>query len=104
MVARRSKKSDTEFIPTPDRQMEMPSGFCMTGHHHDCKYIFISGKCGCDCHTQTPKTQIVREKVTFTGNTIINDTTIDVSNIEITNDELIIIEDPRPWIKKQEEE
>jgi hypothetical protein len=95
VVARRSKKSDTEFIPTPDRQMEMPSGFCMTGHHHDCKYTFISGKCGCDCHTQTPKTQIVREEVAF-----IADSTIDDTIIDVTNEELIVIEDPRPWIKK----
>ncbi len=95
MVARRSKKSDTEFIPTPDRQMEMPSGFCMTGHHHDCKYIFISGKCGCECHTQTQKTQIVREEVAF-----IADSTIDDTIIDVTNEELIIIEDPRPWRNK----
>ena len=78
---RKKKESATDFIPTPDRQMEIPSGFCITGHHDDCKYIFIAGKCGCDCHTQIPKTQIVREE------------------IEIEED-LIIVEDPRPWRNK----
>lgn len=94
MVTKRSKKSDTDFIPTPDIQSEIPSGFCMTGHHDNCKYVFIYGKCGCDCHTQTQKTQNVREEVVFVVDSIIDDTDIDV-----TNEELIIIEDPRPWIK-----
>ena len=92
---RKKKESATDFIPTPDKQSEMPSGFCMTGHHDNCKYVFIFGKCGCDCHTQTPKTQIVREEVAF-----IADSTIDDTITDVTNEELIIIEDPRPWIKK----
>ena len=96
MVAKRSKKSDTDFIPTPDKQSDMPSGFCMTGHHDNCKYVFIYGKCGCVCHTQ--KTQIIREEVAF-----IADSTIDDTIINVTNEELIVIEDPRPWIKQQEE-
>ena len=78
---RKKKESATDFIPTPDRQSEMPSGFCMTGHHNDCKYVFIFGKCGCDCHTQAPETQIVREEIE-------------------TEEDLIIIEDPRPWRNK----
>lgn len=78
---RKKKESATDFIPTPDRQSEIPSGFCMTGHHDNCKYVFIFGKCGCECHTQTPKTQIVREEIE-------------------TEEDLIIIEDPRPWRNK----
>ena len=36
--------------PTPDRQLEHPSGWCMTGYHKECKYQFDHGKCGCSCH------------------------------------------------------
>ena len=78
---RKKKESATDFIPTPDKQSEMPSGFCMTGHHDNCKYVFIFGKCGCECHTQTSETQIVIEEVE-------------------TEEDLIIIEDPRPWRNK----
>ena len=42
---RKKKESATDFIPTPDKQSEIPSGFCMTGHHDKCKYVFIYGKC-----------------------------------------------------------
>jgi len=98
------RKKDEGFIATPDRQLVSSSGFCMTSHHHQCKYVFLSGKCGCDCHldpnfesvikedvqvtveipeevvevVQTQKTQIVREEVAFIANS----------------------DDPRPWRKK----
>ena len=37
-------------IPTPEKQLKYPSGFCMTGHHENCKHQFDHGKCGCTCH------------------------------------------------------
>ena len=48
--------------PTPDKQMEHGSGWCITGYHDGCRYQFNHGKCGCECHTQTPKTQIAPVK------------------------------------------
>jgi hypothetical protein len=60
---------------TPEIQLEHPSGWCMSNYHDGCKYQFNHGKCGCKCHTQTPKTQVVREEVAFIAD----------SN------------DPRPW-------
>jgi hypothetical protein len=47
----RKKKDDT--IDWPDNshvQLVTPSGWCITGHHDDCQYVFRSGKCGCNCH------------------------------------------------------
>lgn len=65
MVRRRNKKMDDylNYPYTPDRQLETPSGWCMTNHHNGCKHQFDSGKCGCKCHLQTQKTQPVREEV-----------------------------------------
>jgi hypothetical protein len=55
MARRRTKKDDaTEYIPTPERQLEHPSGWCMTNDHAGCRYQFNHGKCGCSCHTTTP--------------------------------------------------
>lgn len=44
------KKEDHSPTPTPDRQLEQPSGWCMDDHHLNCKYQFTFGKCGCYCH------------------------------------------------------
>ena len=46
------KKESYVPDPTPDRQLEHPSGWCMTNHHKGCKYQFDHGKCGCDCHKE----------------------------------------------------
>lgn len=59
MAPRRRKLKDLLTPePTPDKQLEHKSGWCMTGHHDGCKYQFDHGKCGCDCHkepTPAPK-------------------------------------------------
>lgn len=46
------KKESHVPDPTPDRQLNGPSGWCMTGHHDGCKYQFDHGKCGCNCHKE----------------------------------------------------
>ena len=38
--------------PTPEKQLEMPSGFCITEHHENCPHQFNHGKCGCNCHKE----------------------------------------------------
>ena len=48
---------------------------------YSCKYVFIFGKCGCECHTQAPETQIAKKEAE-------------------TEEDLLIIEDPRPWRNK----
>lgn len=51
----RRKKSDadhTVYIATPDRQLETPSGWCITKDHDRCPYQFSHGKCGCKCHKE----------------------------------------------------
>ena len=60
MARRKIKNDPREHIPTPERQLEHPSGWCMTGHHEGCRYQFDHGKCGCECHTQ--KTQKPRKE------------------------------------------
>lgn len=87
---RKKKESATDFIPTPDRQLECSSGFCMTGHHHQCKYIFIAGKCGCDCHVNGLPIEL--EEVV--------EIPIEVQEVVEVEEDLIIIEDPRPWRNK----
>jgi hypothetical protein len=72
-MARRKKEDLHSFPYTPERQLEHPSGWCMTSDHTGCRYQFNHGKCGCICHTQ--KTQIVKEEV---------------ASIADSND-------PRPW-------
>jgi hypothetical protein len=75
-MARGKGKKDLSFSShTPERQLTCSSGWCMTKDHEGCQYQFDHGKCGCTCHTQTPKTQVVRENVAFIAD----------SN------------DPRPW-------
>lgn len=51
-MARRKKEESYAPEPTPDRQLESKSGWCMTGHHKDCRYQFSHGKCGCNCHKE----------------------------------------------------
>jgi len=46
------KKKDTA-IDWPDNskvQLSVSSGWCITGHHEGCQFVFRSGKCGCNCH------------------------------------------------------
>ena len=78
MARRRIKNDPREYIPTPDRQLEHPSGWCMTNDHDKCKYQFDHGKCGCSCHTKTQKTQKPKEKIAIIANS----------------------DDPRPWRKQ----
>ena len=80
MVRRRATKDLLTPIPTPERQLEGPSGFCITEHHDNCPYQFNHGKCGCTCHTlsKLQKTQITKEK----------------------NDSVANSSDPRPWRKQ----
>ncbi len=53
MASVRKKREDlTTPIPTPERQLEGPSGFCITEHHENCPYQFNHGKCGCICHKE----------------------------------------------------
>jgi hypothetical protein len=64
MARRRTKRDDMITpIPTPDKQLEHPSGWCMTDDHVDCKYQFNHGKCGCSCHAKTQKTQNTEEPI-----------------------------------------
>ena len=74
MVRNTKIKDLTTPIPTPERQLEGPSGFCITEHHDNCPYQFNHGKCGCTCHTQ--KVNTIKKTMTDAG-----------SN------------DPRPWRK-----
>lgn len=52
-MARRKKEESYVPDPTPDRQLEHASGWCMTGYHKQCPYQFSHGKCGCECHKET---------------------------------------------------
>ena len=53
-MARLTQKKDIATSPyTPERQLEQPSGWCMTKDHDGCRYQFDHGKCGCTCHTET---------------------------------------------------
>jgi hypothetical protein len=76
-MARRKKEDLLSYPYTPERQLEHPSGWCMTSDHAGCRYQFNHGKCGCTCHTlpKTQKTQKIEEEVAFIAD----------SN------------DPRPW-------
>jgi len=79
MARHRKTKDLTTPIPTPERQLEQSSGFCITEHHENCPYQFNHGKCGCTCHTlsKLQKTQIAKEE----------------------NDSVANSSDPRPWRK-----
>lgn len=52
-MARKKKEEVYVPEPTPDRQLEHGSGWCMTNYHDDCPYQFSHGKCGCNCHKET---------------------------------------------------
>jgi hypothetical protein len=59
-MARRREKKDLLTSPyTPERQLEQPSGWCMTKDHNGCRYQFDHGKCGCKCHTDKMKQEVV---------------------------------------------
>jgi hypothetical protein len=79
MVRRRATKDLLTPIPTPERQLEGPSGFCITEHHNNCPYQFNHGKCGCTCHTlsKLQKTQTIKEEISSVADS----------------------SDPRPWRK-----
>ena len=64
-MARRKKDESFVPLPTPERQLTHPSGWCIDADHEGCRYQFNHGKCGCTCHTlsKTQKTQIVKEEV-----------------------------------------
>jgi hypothetical protein len=51
------KKTEEDFrpIPTPDRELIHPSGWCMTDYHDGCKRFFNHGICMCECHTKKGK-------------------------------------------------
>ena len=46
------KKESTFPEPTPDRQLDHPSGWCIDKLHAECPYQFSHGKCGCKCHAK----------------------------------------------------
>lgn len=52
MGRHRKVRDLTTPIPTPSRQLDTPSGFCITGHHETCQYQFSHGLCGCECHKE----------------------------------------------------
>jgi hypothetical protein len=77
-MARRRSRKELDYLSyqhTPDRQLEHPSGWCMTDYHEGCKHQFNHGKCGCKCHT-------VKE------------------NIIKKSTPLVDSNDPRPWRKQ----
>lgn len=49
-MTRGRKKETVDYPDLSHVQLVTPSGWCITGHHEDCQYVFWSGKCGCDCH------------------------------------------------------
>lgn len=62
-MARLKQKKDLATSPyTPERQLEQPSGWCMTQDHNGCRYQFDHGKCGCKCHTEI-KTEKIFNKL-----------------------------------------
>jgi len=79
-MARRKKDESFVPLPTPERQLTHPSGWCIDADHEGCRYQFNHGKCGCTCHTlsKTQKTQTIKEEVAFVADS----------------------DDPRPWVKK----
>jgi hypothetical protein len=83
-MVRKNSRKESDYLSyqhTPNRQLEHPSGWCMTSDHDGCKYQFNHGKCGCTCHTlsKIQKTQIVKKEVV---------------SIADSND-------PRPWRKNE---
>ena len=83
-MARRQNKKQEDYLAypyTPDRQLETPSGWCMTDYHDGCPQQFNHGKCGCDCHSApAPEKKRGRPK----------------------KETLTIDNDPRPWKRDNE--
>lgn len=52
-MARKKKEEGYVPDPTPDKQLDHPSGWCMTSDHKNCPHQFMFGKCGCKCHKET---------------------------------------------------
>jgi hypothetical protein len=80
-MARRSRK-EIDYLTyqhTPEKQLEHPSGWCMTDYHEGCKYQFNHGRCGCSCHSKTTSIKKINTK----------------KSISEDSDQ-----DPRPWVKK----
>lgn len=51
MARKRSEKNEIMNYPhTPEKQLEVKSGWCITSDHNLCKYSFSFGKCVCNCH------------------------------------------------------
>jgi hypothetical protein len=92
MARRRNLKDLLTPEPTPDKQLDHPSGWCMTDSHDDCKYQFNHGKCGCDCHT---KPKVVRTKPT----TVASDSAPKRRG-RPPKAPVVMEDDPRPWKKK----
>lgn len=84
-MARRRKNLNDLLTPepTPDRQLAHPSGWCITGHHTDCRFSFNHGKCGCSCHVAPVTNKRGRPK---------NTEEISENNTDTTDNV-----DPRPW-------
>lgn len=95
MARRRNLKDLLTPDPTPDKQLAHPSGWCMTGHHDDCRYQFNHGKCGCDCHLD-PKLRAVKAEAVADDKPK-RRTRVPKPTVESTIDE----DDPRPWKRKQ---
>ena len=56
MARRKSTKTEIMDYPyTPNRQLDVPSGWCITSDHNLCKYSFSFGMCGCNCHRKKEK-------------------------------------------------
>jgi len=90
-VARRKSRKESDYLAyphTPEKQLEHPSGWCMTEHHEGCKHQFNHGKCGCICHSKPIPAKRGRPKK-------IAENEID---IEIKG-EVAEPADPRPWRK-----
>lgn len=111
MATRRSKKTDMITpIPTPEKQLDHPSGWCITELHEGCKFQFNHGKCGCWCHTGKPKpVKVVDEDAPKPKRTtrVPKPTVENTAAPEVTpkrrgrppkiKTETIMINDPRPW-------
>jgi hypothetical protein len=101
MARRRNLKDLTTPDPTPDKQLAHPSGWCMTLSHEFCPYQFAHGKCACECHTKTQKTQRASKPVASIADTPKKrGRPKKVQNIAPTNTDPDYI-DPRPWRRKE---
>lgn len=51
-MPRKKKDEAIDYPYTPERQLDTPSGWCITKEHDKCPYQFSHGKCGCKCHKE----------------------------------------------------